>query len=813
MNIKRPLIWLLASYLAGLASFPLAPVFTVIIALISLILIFLWLFFPRKKRKEKLRNYFFLLCLPLLLLSGYILMNRQLEKDGMDLLFEDEIKGKVTGKVTSFQEKKEYQVLTLKNVTYRLNGDRIYSGNKVTVYTTSKVRYKIGYVLTVSGKIKKFQHASNQGQFNEYLYNKMQKIDYKVFGESIEVIDIHISTFQQFLHDLRNHLKTVYEKLLPPKNAGILSAMVLGDNSLLEEEMKELYRKSGISHILAISGLHISILGLTLYKLLRRLRCPSLLNSVVSIFIIISYGILTNFSVSTNRAVVMMIILIGADLIGRTYDLLSATALSALIILIQSPLQITNGGFLLSFGAILGIALLNPLISELIPLKGKLWNGFRSSLSIQVITLPAILYFFYEVPTYAVLINMIILPSSTIILLLAILAGIGGCIWLPLGKFLIGGTNDLLNFYEWVCRMGAKLPGKSILIGRPAPWVIAAYISLLILILICHKRKKKKLCIAFLPFLLIIFIKPQNITFNITFLDVGQGDGIFMESPTGTTYLIDGGSSDVSKVGKYRIEQYLKSKGIAAIDYAIVTHMDTDHISGLKEIMENMADVENKNNLESAGRNKRDAYQGYIQIRNLVLPDILQKKEAYSQLVNLALLKGIQIRYMKKGDFIKDGDMRLTCLNPAPAFFYSSLNASSIVLSVNYGKFDMLLTGDMQEEGEETVIKVLREYMAGSDVFSNKKINQGIPAGADYDVLKVAHHGSKNSTSVELLSIIKPELSIISCGRNNSYGHPHKELLDRLDEVGSEKLITYNTGAITFMTDGVILKYKKFLEN
>lgn len=799
MNIKRPLIWLLASYLAGLALYHVNFIFVLTAGGGGLVIIILWFLFPFVKRKQKFRNYFFLTGLPFLFILGHFLLNVQLSPVSMDNEFERKIEANATGQLAMIQEKEDYQVLTLKNNTIRLKGDKYYSCGRITVYTSSKIQYKIGYVLSVSGQIKKFQKASNPGQFDEYQYNKMLHIDYKLNADSVDIVDPDYSVFHQYLYNLKRRFTKVYQNILPSRNAGTLSAMMLGEMSLLDPEVKELYRQSGISHILAISGLHVSLLGLTLYKVLKRIRLPVFLNVGVSVFFIISYGILTNFSVSTNRAVVMMVILMAAGLIGRTYDLLSAVSLSALIILIQSPLQITNAGFLLSFGAIMGIALMNPIISDLLPVKNKLWDGLKSSFAIQIITLPIILYFFYEFPTYSVIINMVILPTSTIIILLAVIAGIGGCIWLPFGVFLIGGVHYLLNFYEWVCRMGAKLPFRIFLMGRPDPWAVAAYYSIVLFIVIFHIRLKRKFCIILLSFLLIIFIKSKNIAFNVTFLDVGQGDGIFMMTPKGTTYLIDGGSTDVSQVGRYRLEPYLKINGISILDYAIVTHMDSDHISGLKELMEDQ---------EARVDSKTGGYDGNIKIRNLILPDISKKDAAYLELVQLALSKEIKVMYIQKGDTIEDGEVKFTCLHPEPGYEFTSRNAYSTVLSVSYKEFDLLLTGDLEAEGENMVRKELK---ALSDDTDNGSRGCTQPA-VDYDVLKVAHHGSKYSTYEEFLDLIKPEFSVISCGKDNSYGHPGPELLERLKDAGSDIKLTYESGAVTVKTDGAKMEISGYLD-
>ncbi|WP_246240392.1 DNA internalization-related competence protein ComEC/Rec2 [Anaerocolumna sedimenticola] len=672
---------------------------------ISFLLITLWIFLPKSKRR--LSNYYFLLSLPLLFILGYYRMNQQLSPGSLDDLFASEISGTVQGQLLMIQDKGEYQVLTLKHNTIYLDNSKKYISGKITVYTSSKDQYEIGNILSAKGEIKKFQQASNPGQFNEYQYNRMLNIYYKMNADEIDLITGKNSVFPQFLYDIKIRLIEVYNKMLPKKNAGILSAMILGEMSLLDPEIKELYQQSGISHILAISGLHVSLLGLYLFQFLKHLKIPLILNAGISILIIFSYGVLTNFSVSTNRAVVMLIILMLAGLIGRTYDLLSATAFSALIILIQSPLQITNAGFLLSFGAILGIGLINPVLSILIPYRNNFWDGLKTSISIQIITLPIILYFFYEFPTYSVIINMIILPSSSIIILLAILAGILGCISLPLGILTIGGVHYLLNSYEWVCRAASELPYRTFLIGRPDIWVITVYYVIVLLLICFHKKIKRKLCIFLLSFLFIIFIKSKHSSLDVTFLDVGQGDGIFLLSPSGTTYLVDGGSSDVSKVGQYRLEPFLKANGIKTLDYAIVTHMDSDHISGLKELVEAMDDMK--------GEATSMLYKGNINIRNLLIPDIYEKDEVYEKLISMAERKGIKITYIKRGDTIEDGGVRFTCLHPEADYSFTSRNAYSTVLSINYKEFDLLLTGDLEADGEDMVLEELKEQAGTAD--------------------------------------------------------------------------------------------------
>jgi len=483
--------------------------------------------------------------------------------------------------------------------------------------------------------------------------------------------------------------------------------------------------------------------------------------------------------VSTNRAVVMYSIMLLANLIGKTFDLLSALSLSAFIILLQNPMQILSAGFLLSFGAVLGIALIMPGLKRLYKGKTPVLSGIYVSLSAQLFTLPVILYFYFQIPMYSVLINILVVPLSSLLVFTSLAAGIVSFISLPLGIFIAGGANYILLFYEQICRFGSKLPGNLITIGRPDMIRIILY-YLLILFFIWGAGKSGRKSLPVLIAAIVILIYPNtNKGFTATMLDVGQGEAIYMETEERTTFLIDGGSCDIENVGTYRIQPFLLSRGVDRIDYGVVTHADTDHISGLTELI---ADSK-------------------ITISNLILPKIDKVTDNYRKLEAVAKKNGINILYIRAGDYIREGKLNITCLHPYEGYNYSSENSYSTVLSVKYGEFDMLLTGDLEAEGEDLLISKLTEgSLGGANLYK-------------YDVLKVAHHGSKYSSSMEFLSIIRPNISIISCGYGNKYGHPHQELIERLKIIESRTEITYKTGAITVWTDGEIIRVERYMES
>lgn len=687
--------------------------------------------------------------------------------------FEQETECELSGRITMVVEKQWGRVLYVTDVSVILPDLKSYLCEKVIVYCSDQQNYRVGNQISALGTLLKFSKATNPGQFDEAMYYQTQNIDYKLMPEQILITDPNYSKYHAVLGNIKQKLITAYTYLLPEEEAGTLIAMLLGEKNLLDDEISRLYQENGITHILAISGLHVSMIGMCVHQLLKKLRLSQIIAIAGAIFFIFSYGVLTDFSVSTNRAVVMMVVMLLSPLLGKTYDMLSATALSALIILLQNPLQIFSAGFLLSFSAVLGIAVFLPCFLSLFPTKNPIAISLCLSISTQIATTPFILFYFYQFPSYSIITNLIILPFVTILTLSSIVAGIVGTISLRAGIFLIGGSNYILQFYEWICRLGSQIPGNLITVGSPGKVRILIYTLMIILfVYTVHRYNKKYLILIPVAAFIILLYPRQNSGLEITMLDVGQGEAIYMKNESGTTYLIDGGSTDVKKLGTYRLQPFLKFQGEDCIDYAIMTHSDEDHISGLMELIE----------------------KELTRINHLILPVVCDKDEAYIQLETLAKEKNIPVGYIKAGDVIKDGKFRMICLHPSPDFIANSANAYSTVLSITYGDFDLLLTGDLEEDGEKRVLELLKDR--------EECMNYGITPAVDYDILKVAHHGSRNSTSVEFLQIIQPEVSLISCGKNNRYGHPHDELLERLDDIESEVVITYESGAITIRTDG-----------
>lgn len=533
---------------------------------------------------------------------------------------------------------------------------------------------------------------------------------------------------------------------------------------------------------MAISGLHLSFVGLGFYRMIRRLTGSYALGGAFGMAFLLLYIIMIGSSVSAVRALIMFCIRVGADMSGRVYDAPTAVAAAAAGVILWRPFSFYDAGFQLSFGAVCGIIFLYPLVSEeeagyrnsavkekrntRSSLLSGIKDSFTASICIQAATLPAILFHYYEFPVYSVLLNLIVIPLMSL-LLVSGFAGSFLCLFWPGGGILCMQLCGLiLKLYERLCRGICLLPKHQLITGKPEVFGIIVYCTGLLLCLlllhgkICRAARAGAYTVGMLA---LIFSCPavNHKGLEAVFLDVGQGDGIFIRERGGITCLIDGGSSDVSKVGKYRIEPFLKARGVSEIDYAFVTHGDSDHISGLEELLER----------QDIG----------VRISCVVFPEQELWDEKLESLCLLAREYGTRTAVMHPGQRLEGKKLILGCIAPDGEKLAETGNAASLVLEGTYGELDILFTGDVEGEGENLLTEILEK---------------------EYEVLKVAHHGSKNSTNEEFLEIVHPKLAVISAGRDNRYGHPHEETLKKLEKEGAAVLITAQSGAVILKAKG-----------
>lgn len=792
--IKRPVFWILLAFVLGevIAVFDLniaVPCIVLAIIVIRKIII---------KAYEDMGAFvviFFTLIMGFMLMSNEITTRNHI----YDLKENTVI---VQGKIYKIENTAFGTNIYLKGVEVE-NGEKNISVKRIFVNTEKIPNVKIGNIIKVRGKLRQFEEAANKGYFDSRKYYLSLGFYGKIEAGTIEVINSDYSGIRQGLYELRMEIIERLEKLCSDNKGifsiinnknGIIGAIILGDKTDLDSDIKELYSVSGIAHILAISGLHISFIGMAIYRLLRR-RFRFLFSAAVSIPVVLSFGIMSGFGISTIRAIIMFILKIIGEVLGRKYDAITAISLAGLVLLVQNSFVVCNSGFQMSFGAIIAIVLILPIVEEILNTDNKIIKVLSANFTISLVMNPILAWNYYELPTFSFLLNIVVVPLMSVVIVSSIAGIFCSCIMFGFGKVVIFPGCGILELYTFLCNIINKSSVASIVVGQPKVTIIIVYYAILLVVLfglknirtkytraekerniikketglVLEKKAKKErrikgqnvklrlACIAgFLLLNCLIYYIP-NPGFYITFINVGQGDGILIHGDNGTKVMVDGGSTSEKQVAKNCIVPYLKAEGIGTIDYSIITHTDKDHISGILEILEN-----NNSNR--------------IRIKNLVMPDINMKDDTYNELIEKAKLKKINVLYIKKGDTLSLGKTKIKCIYPETTTTASDKNDYCTVLSVKNKTSKILLTGDISKEIEEKIKDDIEE---------------------NYTVLKVAHHGSNYSSSEKFLKKVNPKYSIISVGKNNSYGHPGNETMERLRKQGGVIYRTDEKGGIT----------------
>lgn len=676
----------------------------------------------------------------------------------------------IQGQVYQKADKSKVQVLYLRNNSV--------SDSNIMVYDKKFSEVAIGQYVSVRGTTGCFDEARNPGNFDQKKFYAKQRLYGVIWCEELCVLSGEADGWKEQLYQLKMQWEKVIYDTMGEENGAVMAAMLLGEKSDMDQEVKELYQKNGIGHILAISGLHISFIGLGLYQLLRKMGLGYGVSGLCAVFLLSLYGCMIGFGVSVFRAYVMLLFRVGAEVTGRVYDMLTALMVAAAITVGRQPLYLTDAGFLLSYGAILGILLVLPELEKLFCCRYKVFSSLYASVAVNLMLLPILLYFYYEFPVYSIFFNLLVIPLMSVVLGAGMIGSLLVMAGIPIGSVGLQVCSWILNLFEGLSRFGSRLPFARLVTGQPEVWKLVLYYLLLGtgLYLVHRDRKGKgrtlRLAFAVLCGILFVLIsyRPHS-GVQVTMMDVGQGDGIFIRGPKGGIYLIDGGSSDVKQLGKYRLEPFLKSQGAGALDYVFLTHGDSDHYSGVLELLQR----------QDVG----------VKIKCLVLPVHWKSEEALKEVADEAMAQGVSVAVMQSGNQIEEGNFSISCVQPTDEDEQLKGNEGSLVLSVTYEDFSMLCTGDVEGAGEQALTKRLQ--------------------GKRYTVLKVAHHGSKNSGAETFLDVVSPKIALISAGEDNSYGHPHPETLKRLKEAGSRIYETAKSGAITLQTNGNTLTIDCFL--
>lgn len=573
-----------------------------------------------------------------------------------------------------------------------------------------------------------------------------------------------------------NRLKGIryLESNFPADTAAVAAALIFGDRGSFDADLLAAYQKIGIIHLLAISGLHVSLsIGMLYYLGIRLGMTKEKMLRLLLVFLPV-YAVLTGGSPSVIRSVLMIFIMVAADRWKHKHRLQPIDTLSLAFIgfLLFSPNTIFDAGFQLSFSVSFALILSAPYIITRYP--NNLHRLLATSYISQLSALPFLLYHFFEISLIGILVNLVFIPLYSFVFL-------PGVYVLFFMQLIFGSVpSPIMIIFTKIIRTSnvfalsaAQYPFVNFVVGRPSI-VMATVLILLCLFVFVFWEKSKKTKMATLILLLPLFflmvqkeVKKLDPTGEVTAIDVGQGDSILIKLPRNHgTYLIDtggtavfGGAEDWRKasssfeVGKNIVVPFLKGRGISKIDKLILTHGDTDHTGGSYSVIKE------------------------LKIKEILMPSIAEPNINEKKIEALAAKKGIPVYRASDGDVWGDGKSFFRVLSPTRGF-KGEPNTGSIVILAKLGGLNWLFTGDFDVEGER---RLLQKYPA-----------------LKIDVLKVGHHGSKTSTSPELLKKYKPQIAIISVGANNRFGHPNTETLKNLQNNGISILRTDLQGAITY---------------
>jgi competence protein ComEC len=560
---------------------------------------------------------------------------------------------------------------------------------------------------------------------------------------------------------------------LPPVSSALLAGLLLGERTELPPSADEAFRRAGVYHILAVSGFNVALLASAVFLGLSLVGLPRRLVATAAIFLVLGFALVAGGQPSVVRATVMGVLVLFGLLLERETTLFNSIALAALLILLWRPGELWEPGFQLSFAATAGIVYL--AIPWTAFLKERGWPGWLAasvavSGSAQLAVTPIMLAHFNQLSLIGVAANLVVVP-------LAAVATTGGLAALLL-TLAHEGLGDLLFQSLWLVLVGlrgavwlfAAVPAAMIHLPAPHPATAVSFYAVLALLPHWGSHRLIRCGAVVLSALVLVatlwpWVRAADGRLRVTFLDVGQGDAAFVELPDGRRLLVDGGPGGERRfdVGERVVAPFLWNHAVATLDAVAMTHGDPDHAGGLPAILR------------------------HFRVREL-WDNGLVDAEA-EEILRLAEKQGTVRRRLRAGDRIWLGPALITVLNPpalplsgSPRGPASDENNNSLVLRLDWGLASFLLTGDVEQEGEAELL-TRRQPLA-------------------HLVLKVAHHGSRYSTTEEFLKAGRPAVAVISVGAGNPFRHPTPEALERLDRVGAKVYRTDRDGAVIAETDG-----------
>lgn len=707
--------------------------------------------------------------------------------------------------------------ITLGEKGYTLNGHLL-----VKVPAPCSV-YSYGEFLRINGLLERPPEPGNPGAFNYRSYLERHGISAILKTDNIKNITrlgIEGNFLIQSLLLLKEKLLNVAKQTLDPVQSALVNGIVFGVQGEIPRDIWQIFSQTGIVHILSVSGMHVGLVLAGISLLLRLLRVPKKWFTFLCSVLLILYAALSGMGPAVMRATFMGLLFLWAHYMGRDQDWPTTLSVAAFLCLLINPLGLYDIGFQLSFLSTWGILYLYPVLNKMLELAGPLPNWLRAitsvTLSAQLATLPFTIWYYNIVSPASLLTNIVAVPLTGVILALGIAAALGGIIFIPLAS-LINASNSLaVEVFLRLVTLINHIPGGVIFLPTPPlPAVIAWYPFLFFMAMflkeekwVCLKKyfqqrtpKRFTLIAAFSLGIIIfctawMFCQKEKKELTLHLIDVGQGDSIFIQTPSGKNILIDAGGWNGEfdthhGAGDSVVVPYLHRLGIRRLNTLIITHPHEDHAAGAIAVSEafpvDLAVVSPfgfhgmlRENLNAAN------LQHYIDNTCELAP-------GYIDLLTSLANRQTPIYAVCAGDKIKCDSVLDICVL-APMFpllkgTRSDFNNASLVLLVKYGNQSFLLTGDIEIETQEWLLKSGVDFQA--------------------DVFKVPHHGSR-FFSPSFFESARSSLALISVGAHNRFNIPADETIKQLKK---QAMLIYRTdehGAVILITDGKNLKVKTF---
>lgn len=790
--MRRPVVFLFTSYATGIC---LGAYFRSLIVLVLVLVITgASYFFSTSK---------FILPLSLALLLGMgIVLFTDLQENPLEP-YENEVVT-VTGLVESVEFRDTQARLTLKASTYSCHLNQGKLDQKILISLPNcaqeKVLPLVGWEISIKGRVSFPDPPRNPGFFDYALYLKTKNIHSLLLSSVNHIVPLkEKNSVLRILKELQMHYVASLDPVLSEDSKALLLGMLFGDKSLLSEDLYESFRENGTAHILAVSGIHVGILYVSIMALFRNRK--SALPSIVILLVLVLYAALSSFSPSVTRATLMVALHVIAKHLYQRYDLLCATSFAGFLMLLWNPWTLFHPGFQLSFLAMLLLSFLMPFTQSKLDRKirggslGAMVELFRPFIPVvvfQIGMIPMMAYLFQYISLSSFFLNPPILFFAGIVIPMGMVAFLlcfpGGILF-----DLTGTALDLiLEAMIAMSQLTSSVEWAAFSVVRPPLFGVALFYGLLFLftseqVFILARKKKRQIIVALVLWICLasfaasIWFGDLEGNAEITFVDVGQGDCIHVRTPSGKNILIDGGGSLEYDVGKEVLLPYFLKNGVSHLDFVVVTHLHEDHYGGIVSLSHLLP----------------------VKTLGLFEANILREKEVLAE----TGLDQNQLVYLAKGDRIQfDQEVSLEVLYPAQGVeeTYRKLmeeeadeNASSLIIKVTYEGVSLLITGDVGIEGETNL---LASYSSDQRHL------------LEADILKVGHHGSRFSTGDAFLEAVNPKIAVIQVGRNN-FGHPHADIIEKLEKKDIMVYRNDNQGAILLKIDSLDVTVETMLSD